>query len=305
MAASLPIDRPISVEELLGRHVELGATATRRDVELLATKNPCPPHRAHLEALAKDRYEVEVLGKRVTVLELLEQFSSCALTFAELLELLPAMRVRQYSISSSPRRDPARCALTVAVVDAPAWSGNGRFRGACSSYLARLAPNEQVAVTVRRPNQPFRPPADNSAPMILIGAGTGIAPLRGFIEDRALREGPGETLLFFGCDHPEVDFLYRDELPSFVEVFPAFFRKPEGEIAFVQHRLWAERARVHALIESGAYVFLCGDGARMAPAVREVLLSLRRTEASTNEHDAREWLAQIELDGRFVSDVFG
>lgn len=302
MAASLPIDRPLSLAELLARYVELGAPATRRDLERLAASNPCPPHRAHLLALAGERYEAEVLARRVSVLDLLEQFPSCELAFAELLELLPAMRIRQYSISSSPRRDATRATLTVAVVDAPAWSGHGRFRGACSTYLAGLRPGDRVAVGVRSPSAPFHPPADNAVPMILIGAGTGIAPLRGFIEDRALRpESPGETLLFFGCDHPDVDFLYRDEWPGFVEVFPAFFQQPDGEITFVQHRLWAERARVHALIERGARVFLCGDGARMAPAVRAALLQIRAEHAP----DAEAWLAALERDGRFVSDVFG
>jgi cytochrome P450/NADPH-cytochrome P450 reductase len=314
MAASLPIDRPISVGELLARHVELGSPATRRTVERLAASNPCPPHRAELLALAGDRYETEVLAKRTTVLDLLESFPSCGLTFAEMLELLPAMRVRQYSISSSPLRDPAHCSLTVAVVDAPAWSGQGRFRGACSTYLARLAAGDRLAVAVRRPNAAFRPPADNATPMILVGAGTGIAPLRSFLEERASRPpSRGRAMLFFGCDHPEVDFLYRDELAAmeasgFLEVHAAFSRQPtadeEGEIAFVQHRLWRERARVHAAIEAGAHVFLCGDGERMAPAVRATLARIHAESAGGSLADGERWLADLERAGRFASDVF-
>jgi cytochrome P450/NADPH-cytochrome P450 reductase len=291
MSASLPIDRPLSIEDLLARHVELGAPATRGDVARLAACNPCPPHRAHLEALAGERFADEILAKRMTILDLLMEFPSCSLGLAELLELLPPMRLRQYSISSSPRRDPRSCTLTVAVVDAPAWSGHGRFRGACSTYLARLRPGDAVAVAVRAPTAPFHPPADNATPMILVGAGTGIAPLRGFIHDRALRDAPGPTLLFFGCDHPDVDFLYRDEWPSWVEVFAAFAHAPDGDIRFVQHRLWRERERVRALLADGAHVYLCGDGAHMAPAVRETLARI---------HDVGE----LERAGRFVADVF-
>jgi len=314
MAASLPIDRPISVGDLLARHVELGSPATRRSIEVLAASNPCPPHRAELTALAADRYEAEVLAKRTTVLDLLEAFPSCGLPFAQMLELLPAMRVRQYSISSSPQHDPSRCSLTVAVVDAPAWSGQGRHRGACSTYLARLSPGDRVAVAVRKPNAPFRPPADNATPMILIGAGTGIAPLRSFLEERAARSEPrGRAMLFFGCDHPDVDFLYRDEFAvmeaaGFLELHPAFCRQPEvhpeGDVTFVQHRLWRERARVHAAIEAGAYVFLCGDGERMAPAVRATLARIHAESASCSLAEGERWLADLERAARFVSDVF-
>ncbi|KFA94151.1 bifunctional cytochrome P450/NADPH--P450 reductase [Archangium violaceum] len=314
-ASSLPTGRPLSVQELLGRHVELSAPATRKDLERLAEKNPCPPHAMHLAALAQDaeRYKKEILDKRVSVLDLLEQYDSCILSFGDFLELLPAMRVRQYSVSSSPLADATRCTLTVAVVDAEAWSGRGRFHGTCSSYLARLRPGEQAAVAVRTPNVPFYPPTSNATPIILVGAGTGLAPFRGFLQERALRHARGETagpaLLFFGCDHPDVDFLYRDELAKWeregvVEVLPAFFRQPDGDVTFVQHRLWKERARVKALLGQGALFFICGDGQRMAPAVRETLARLHQEAVGCSAEEATEWLSDMEKQGRLVSDVF-
>jgi cytochrome P450/NADPH-cytochrome P450 reductase len=317
MAASLPTDRPVSVRDLLGRHLELSAPATRRDLERLAAANVCPPHRDHLAALAGDpqRYRAEILEKRVSVLELLEQYPSCQLPVAEVLELLPAIRVRQYSISSSPRRDPAHCTLTVALVDAAAWSGVGQFRGTCSSYLARLAPGDRVAVAVRTPRTPFHPPADNATPLIMVCAGTGVAPFRGFIEDRALRQAAGEpagpALLFFGCDHPEVDFLYRQELAGWqqqgvVTVLPAFSRPPagDGEGQFVQHRLWQEREQVRALLAAGASFFVCGDGQRMAPAVRATLVRIQQEGAGTSAEAAEQWVSDLERAGRYAADVF-
>ncbi|WNG21205.1 bifunctional cytochrome P450/NADPH--P450 reductase [Cystobacter fuscus] len=315
MASSLPTDKPVSVQELLGRHVELSAPATRKDLERLAEKNPCPPHAMHLAALAQDaeRYKKEILDKRVSVLDLLEQYTSCILTFGDFLELLPAMRVRQYSVSSSPRADPTVCTLTVAVVDAEAWSGQGRFHGTCSSYLARLRPGEQVAVAVRTPNAPFHPPASNATPIIMVGAGTGLAPFRGFIQERALRHARGEAagpaLFFFGCDHPEVDFLYREELATWeregvVKVLPAFFRQPEGDVLFVQHRLWKEREQVKALLAQGAMFFICGDGRRMAPAVRETLARIHQETVGCSEAEATAWLEGMEKQGRLVADVF-
>ena len=127
MAASLPTDQPVSIQELLGRHVELSAPATRKDLERLAQKAQEPPEKAALTEIAADsaRYQAEVLKKRASVLDLLETYPSCKLSLGELLELLPAMRVRQYSISSSPRANPSRCTVTVAVTAGPAWSGQG------------------------------------------------------------------------------------------------------------------------------------------------------------------------------------
>ncbi|QRN94380.1 cytochrome P450 [Archangium violaceum] len=314
-ASSLPMDRPVSVRELLGRHVELSAPATRKDLERLAEKNPCPPHAMHLAALARnaERYKQEILDKRMSVLDLLEQYDSCILSFGEFLELLPAMRVRQYSVSSSPLENPTRCTLTVAVLDAEAWSGQGRFHGTCSSYLARLRPGEQAAVAVHTPNVPFHPPASNTAPIIMVSAGTGLAPFRGFIQERALRHTRGETagpaLLFFGCDHPDVDFLYRDELAKWeqgdvVKVLPAFFRQPEGDVTFVQHRLWKEREQVKVLLDQGALFFICGDGRLMAPAVRETLARIHQETVGCSAEEAAAWLTGMEKQGRLVSDVF-
>jgi len=247
------------------------------------------------------------------VLDLLEEYPSCELSFGELLELLPAMRVRQYSISSSPRWNPERCTLTVAVLDGPALSGHGRFHGTCSSYLARLRAGDAVPVAIRTPNVPFHPPASNATPIVMICAGTGLAPFRGFLQERAARraagEASGEALLFFGCDHPEVDFLYRDEIAAWerdgvVTVFPAWFREPDGDVTFVQHRLWKERARFREAFERGATVFLCGDGERMAPAVRETLCRIRQEATGGTEAEASRWLREIEREGRYVPDVF-
>jgi cytochrome P450/NADPH-cytochrome P450 reductase len=315
MSASLPTDRPLATRNLLGRHVELSAAATKRDIERLAESNPCPPHKAELAALAADpeRYRKEILEKRVSVLDLLEMWPSCEVSLAAFLEMLPAMRVRQYSISSSPRDNPTRCSVTIAVVDAPAWSGRGRFYGTCSSYLARLRVNEQVAVAIRTPNAPFHPPASNATPIVMICAGTGLAPFRGFVQERALRHERGEpagpALLFYGCDHPDVDFLYRDELTRWerdgvVTLLPAYFRKPEGDITFVQHRVWQERDRIRELYMKGATFYLCGDGQRMAPAVRKTLEKIYQETVDCSDEDAAKWLLEMEHQGRYVPDVF-
>ena len=282
----------------------------------MAQKNVCPPHQIHLATLATDheRYTSEILQKRLSLLDLLEQYPSSVLNFGEFLELLPAMRVRQYSISSSSLVNPNQASLTVAVVDAPAWSGKGQFYGTCSSYLARLQVGDQIAVSLRQPHIPFRPPSANSTPLLMICAGTGLAPFRGFIQERVARQAQGEALgpnaLFFGCDHPEVDLLYHEQIQVWqqagvLEYFPAFYHQPVGEVSFVQHRLWQERQYVWSLIEQGAVIAVCGDGRSMAPAVRETLARIYAEATGSKQAAGMAWIAEIEQAGRYVADVFG
>ncbi|MEQ8346910.1 MAG: cytochrome P450 [Sneathiellaceae bacterium] len=317
-AAVLPTGHPIGCGALLSDYVELAQPATRAQVAALAACASCPPERQELQALAGDAYEAEVLERRCSVLDLLERFGSCDLAFGRFLEMLPPMRARQYSISSSPLWRADHATLTIAVVDAPSLSGAGRFRGVASAYLARLQPGDRVAIAVRPSKALFRPPEDPAVPIVMICAGSGLAPFRGFIQERAAQQAAGRALgpalLFFGADHPDVDFLYRDELARWeaegvVTVLPAFSEAPvagpDGEIRFVQHRVWAERARIAALFRDGAIVFVCGDGKHMAPAVRETLIRAYREATGAAEDAAAAWAEAMEHQhGRYVSDIF-
>ncbi len=315
--SALPLDRPLRMRELFARYVELQAPATRRDVRLLAQHTRCPPEKQALLALCdespdgKQRYRAEVLDKRTSVLDLLERFAACELPIAVFLEMLPALQPRLYSISSSPLADPRRCTLTLSVLEGDKWSGGGRYRGTCSNYLARIAPGDQLRAVVRTARSAFRPPENPRVPIVMIGAGSGMAPFRGFVEERATLaargESVGEALLFFGCDHPDVDFLYAAEFAAWrnvVEVLPAFSQKEEQGIKFVQHRLWAERDRVAALLAAGAHVYVCGDAKAMAPAVRDTLARIRQHAGGGSPEDAVAWLTELEREGRYVADVF-
>lgn len=310
----LPIGQPISCGELLANFVELAQPATKAQVAMLAASTRCPPEKKALEQLAGDDYDAEVLDKRKSVLDLLEEFQSCEIDLAGFLAILPPMRARQYSISSSPLWNPRNVTLTVSVVEGPALSGHGLFQGVASSYLARLQPGDRVSVAVRPSNIRFHPPADPATPMIMICAGSGIAPFRGFLQERAAQKAAGQpvgpALLFFGATYPDADYLYSDELAAWerdgvVEVLPAFSGTPEGDIIFVQHRVWAERRRIEALFREGAIVYVCGDGKHMAPAVREALLRAAQEVTGLSDTDLEKWADEQEhVRGRYVSDVF-
>ncbi len=313
--SSLPADYPISAFEVLSNYVELAQPVTRAQIHQLAAATECPPEKKELERLATDdAYTLEVLNKRVSVLDLVERAQSCAVTFAQFLAMLPLLRARQYSISSSPLANDAEASLTIAVVDAPSLSGQGRFLGVASTYLANLQAGDRLAVAVRPSQSGFHPPSDPKIAMVMVCAGTGVAPFRGFLQERAAQKAAGRevgrALLFFGVDHPDVDYLYRDEFAAWeaqgvVEMRPAFSAQPDGDVLFVQHRVWKDRAEVAALFREGAQFFVCGDGRHMAPAVRDTFVRIYQKATQIDDASAEAWADRMEHEhGRYVSDVF-
>jgi cytochrome P450/NADPH-cytochrome P450 reductase len=311
---ALPIDQPIAVIDLLSHYVELQEVASRAQIAILANYTESPQDKERLLALAEDaRYQQEILAKRITVLDLLEMFPSCALPFNVYLEMLHPLRVRYYSISSSPMADGHSPSITVAVVNAPARSGRGTYEGVCSTYLTRHAPDSVIDGFIRSPHMAFQPPEDPLRPIIMIGPGTGVAPFRGFLQDRAASQERGErlgkALLFFGCRHPEQDYIYKDELEAFaaqgvVTLYPAFSRLDGHPKTYVQDRIKEHADEVWQLIQEGAIIYICGDGGKMEPAVRQTLTELYQERAGVSAQEASAWMAGLRENQCYLADVW-
>src|SRR5258705_199761 len=216
--AQLPVGDTVSVGRLLTEFVELQQIATRKQIQIMSEHTRCPVTKPKLlayvgdDAASTERYRTEVLTKRKSVFDLLEEYPACELPFHAYLEMLSLLAPRYYSISSSPSGDPSRCSVTVGVVEGAASSGRGVYKGICSNYLAGRRAGETIHATIRETKAGFRLPDDAAVPVIMIGPGTGLAPFRGFLQERAHRKAQGAKLgpamLFFGCRHPEQDFLY-------------------------------------------------------------------------------------------------
>jgi cytochrome P450/NADPH-cytochrome P450 reductase len=226
--------------------------------------------------------------------------------------MLSLLAPRYYSISSSPSGNSARCSVTVSVVQAPASSGRGIYRGVCSNYLAGRRTGETVHATIRETKAGFRLPEENTLPIIMIGPGTGLAPFRGFLWERADRKRNGLTLgpamLFFGCRHPDQDFLYADELKAFagegvVELHTAFSRG-DGPKTYVQHLLAARNEKVWSLIEQGAIIYVCGDGGKMEPDVKAALVAIYRQRTGADADAGARWIDDMGTKNRYVLDVW-
>jgi cytochrome P450/NADPH-cytochrome P450 reductase len=155
---------------------------------------------------------------------------------------------------------------------------------------------------VRKPTIPFRPPANPHIPMIMVGAGTGMAPFRGFLQERAALAGKGvpvgKSILFYGCRNAEHDMLYADELKAFEEsgitqLQIAFSREPGQPRTLVQQVIDRERDHVWDLIEAGAVIYVCGNANTMAPGVRAAVMDIYRAKTDGSGSTGEEWLARL------------
>ncbi|QOZ24676.1 bifunctional cytochrome P450/NADPH--P450 reductase [Bradyrhizobium sp. CCBAU 51753] len=316
--AQLPVGNAVSVGRLLTEFVELQQVATRKQIQIMAEHTRCPVTKPKLQAYAGEddasveRYRSEVLAKRKSVFDLLEEYPACELPFHLYLEMLSLLAPRYYSISSSPAGAAQRCSVTVGVVEAPASSGRGIYKGVCSNYLARRRAGDTVHATVKETKAGFRLPDDNAVPIIMIGPGTGLAPFRGFLQERAARKAQGATLgpaiLFFGCRHPDQDFIYADELKAFAaegigELYTAFSRT-DGPKTYVQHLIAAQKGRVWDLIQKGAIIYVCGDGGKMEPDVKATLMSIYRERSGADADAAVRWIEEMGANNRYVLDVW-
>ena len=307
----IALDREVSARELLTHFVELRKPATRSQLRRLAASNPCPPERERLEQLA-----VSADPCTLSPLECLREFPACELTGAELLELLEPMTPRHYSIASSSRLTPGRVALVVSVLDAPARSGHGLFQGVASNHLAAMAPGAQIRARVDPARQAFRAGADPAKNVILVSAGTGVAPFRGFLGDRlaAKRHGTpyAPALCFFGIRNPDVDYIFREQFEAaeavgIVRMRPAFSRAPQDGVRYVQDRIAADADEVWELLgdpTKQTHVYVCGDGAKMAPSVRQAFIDIYRARTGSDESQARDWLIGLVESDRYVEDVW-
>ncbi|MFT5691604.1 MAG: cytochrome P450/NADPH-cytochrome P450 reductase [Oceanicoccus sp.] len=318
-AGAIPVDRAITVESLLGRYVELCDPATVRQIKMLAEHALCPPDVSALNILADpEHYKKEMLDKRVSLLDLLERYPSIELPFAAFIDQLAELHPRYYSIASSHLASPDRVDIAVSRVEGAALSGSGNYLGACSSTLDAVGVGEPILARVRPVDSGFLPPKDLQQPIIMVGPGTGVAPFRGFIQDRMshLKEGKdlGEALLFFGCRHPDVDDIYGEEFSvaqaaGTVKCINAYSRLPGHPYHYVQDAIAAQGDEIWKLWQQGALVYVCGDAQYMLTGVRNALQNIYREAHQKDgkivkEEQAETWLREMEVEGRFLIDAW-
>ncbi len=166
---------------------------------------------------------------------------------------------------------------------------------------------------VRSPESGFELPEDPATPIIMVGPGTGVAPFRGFIQARRSLRGEGKKLgaahLYFGCRNPEQDYIYREELEQateegLVSLRTAFSRLDGTPKCYVQHLMKEDAEELLSLLETGARLYICGDGSQMAPDVERTLVNAYQDKHGVTENESGAWLTRLESTGQYVKDVW-
>jgi len=213
---------------------------------------------------------------------------------------------RVYSIASSPAAVGDEAHLTVAIVGSD--TDRKLLAGAASHFVVNMPVDSPVQVWIER-NDRFRVPADGARDIIMIGPGTGVAPFRGFVQEREAAGATGKNWLFFGGRSLYHDFLYQLEWQQALKrnalqrLDVAFSRDQEQKI-YVQHRIREAGKDLYAWLSNGAYLYVCGDASAMAPDVNAALLAVVAEHGGMDADDAQAWVADLTADGRYLRDVY-
>ncbi|XP_078018813.1 methionine synthase reductase isoform X1 [Epinephelus lanceolatus] len=337
----------ISLLSLLTWCVEIRSVPKKAFLRALVEHTGDSVQRRRLQELCSKQgaadYNLYVRDPSLSVLELLAAFPSCSPPLSLLIEHLPKLQPRPYSAASSCLRYPGKVHFVFNVVEFPACPGRpaGR-RGLCTGWLFDLinpvlvfpekaessgcpaVPKIHVSL---RPNCFFRPPSDLSAPFIMVGPGTGVAPFVGFLQQREeeRKENPeatfGETWLFFGCRHRDRDYLFREELEGFVssgtlsQLKVCFSRDDQEDEAatsavarprYVQHNLLLNSQHItDILLKQNGYIYVCGDAKNMAKDVNDTLMEMIKTELQVDQLEAMKRLAGLREEKRYLQDIWG
>jgi sulfite reductase (NADPH) flavoprotein alpha-component len=241
------------------------------------------------------------------LLDLVHDFGPWGATAQEFVSVLRKIPPRLYSIASSLTANPDEVHLTIGAVR---YDANGRERkGVCSILTAeRIQLGDTLPVFIQH-NENFKLPENHDTPIIMVGPGTGVAPFRSFMQEREESAASGKSWMFFGDQHFVTDFLYQTEWQKWLKEgvltkMDVAFSRDQGEKVYVQHRMLEQSKELFEWLETGAYVYICGDEKHMAHDVHETLLEIIEKEGCLSREQAVEYLAGMQQQKRYQRDVY-
>ena len=253
----------------------------------------------------KEQLQAYIYGR--DLIDLTEDFGPWQVPATEFIKILRKIPVRLYSIASSSKANPDEVHLTVGALR---YEANGRKRtGVCSTQCAERSDIGATLPVFIQSNNNFRLPQNPETPIIMIGAGTGVAPYRAFMEEREETDAQGDAWLFFGEQHFVTDFLYQTEWQKWLKdgvltKMDVAFSRDTAKKIYVQHRLLEKSQEVYQWLEAGANVYICGDEKYMAKDVHATLATILEQEGNMSREQAEEYLTSMRSEKRYLRDVY-
>ncbi|XP_018339514.1 PREDICTED: NADPH--cytochrome P450 reductase isoform X3 [Trachymyrmex septentrionalis] len=314
-----PFPCPCSYRTALTHYLDITSNPRTHILKELAEYATDPADKEKLKLMAlttaegKTAYQQWIIQENRNIVHILEDIPSLKPPLDHLCEILPRLQCRYYSISSSPKLHPTSIHITAVVVEYKTPTGRIN-KGVTTSWLKEKHPSDPpclVPIFVRKSQ--FRLPTRLSIPIIMVGPGTGLAPFRGFIQERdfARKEGKetGDTILYFGCRKSQEDYLYREELEQYVKdgtltLHTAFSREQPRKV-YVTHLLEKNKEEIWRVIgEQNGHIYVCGDARNMARDVHNILLKVVMERGNMSELDAANYIKKLESQKRYSSDVW-
>lgn len=263
----------------------------------------------------KAKYQEWVQDSSRNIVHVLEDLPSCRPPIDHICELLPRLQPRYYSISSSSKLYPTTVHVTAVLVKYETKTGRVN-KGVATTFLSQKHPSDgeplpRVPIFIRKSQ--FRLPAKTETPVIMVGPGTGLAPFRGFIQERDFNKKDGkeigQTILYFGCRKRSEDYIYEEELEDYVErgvmKLRTAFSRDQAHKVYVTHLLEEDMDLLWNVIgENKGHFYICGDAKNMATDVRNILLKVLQSKGNMSESEATQYIKKMEAQKRYSADVW-
>ncbi|KAJ5120871.1 Oxidoreductase FAD/NAD(P)-binding [Penicillium bovifimosum] len=342
VTAKVPIPTPTTYDAAVRYYMEVCAPVSRQFVSSLAAFAPDEETKAEIIRLGndKDYFHEKITNQRFNIGQALQSITSkpfSAVPFSLLIESVNKLQPRYYSISSSSQVQKDKVSITAVVESVRLPGASHMVKGVTTNYLLALKQKQNgdpspdphgltyaitgprnkydgihVPVHIRHSN--FKLPSDPSKPIIMVGPGTGVAPFRGFIQERAALAAKGEkvgtTVLFFGCRKSDEDYIYKDEFKTYqdqmgdsLKIITAFSREGPQKV-YVQHRLKENAELVSELLKQKANFYVCGDAANMAREVNLVLGHIIAEQRGLPAEKGEEMVKHMRSSGSYQEDVW-
>lgn len=315
---SPPISGPMTLEFALTHFADLLSSPSKASLKMLSAFASDQSEHEKLVKMSSldgvDEYDEYIHGPKRSLLEVLAAFPSARPSLGAFFgSISPRLQPRYYSISSSPKMHPTSVHITCAVVTEIMPTGRVH-NGVASTWLARLTPGQKIPVFLR--SSSFKLPKNIESPVIMVGPGTGLAPFRGFVQERQADAANGKELgpavLYFGCRNRNQDYIYKNELEaaakdgSLTRLELAFSREGKNK-DYVQHHMAQDGGELWQLLtqkDAPGYLYICGDGKYMAKDVNRVLHDIVMEQAGCSGNDAEAIIKKIADQGRYLKDVW-